>query len=153
MIARNLTFCMEVNFYAKTFEKEKNIRNHLFEVYGIINQVKKEKSDPIDISVYDIEKCFDQLWLEELVNDLYYRGLVNDKLALIYELNKDIKVAVKTPVGLTSRVQIERKSMQGSVWSSLKCSNQMDGISEELMDRKDNIYLYKNTFLKKLEEF
>ena len=75
--------------------KERNIRNYLFIVYGIINQVKKDKSDPIDISVFDVEKCFDNLWLEELVNDLYDRGLVNDKLALLYELNKDIKVAVK----------------------------------------------------------
>ena len=52
--------------------------------------------------MYNIEKCFDQLWLEELVNDLYDRGLVNDKLALLYEINKDIKVAVKTPMGLTN---------------------------------------------------
>ena len=34
--------------------------------------------------------------------------------------------------------------MQVNVWSSLKCSKQMNGISEELMDRKENTYLYKN---------
>ena len=41
--------------------KKRNIRDHLFIVYGVINSVV-----PVDIAVYDIAKCFDSMWLSEV---------------------------------------------------------------------------------------
>ena len=49
----------------------KNIKNHLFIIYGIINSVIQEGNICIDIQIYDIVKAFDRLWLEECMNDLY----------------------------------------------------------------------------------
>ena len=63
----------------------------------------------IDICIYDLEKAFDALWLEDCLNDLYDtlpEHQQDDKLALIYEANVNNLVAVKTPVGLTERVNI-----------------------------------------------
>ena len=48
------------------------------------------------------------MWLEETVNGLYETGLNNDNLNVVYELNKNNKVAVVTPHGLTDRVDINR---------------------------------------------
>ena len=31
--------------------------------------------EALDISIYYAEKCFDSLWLEECVNDIYESGL------------------------------------------------------------------------------
>ena len=51
--------------------KNKNIRNHLFVVYGIINSVHRGESPSVDIQIFDIIHCFDALWLEDVTNNLY----------------------------------------------------------------------------------
>ena len=86
--------------------KGKNIKNHLFIVYGIINSVIEE-GKCVDIRIYDILKAFDALWLEDCMNDLYDSlpsEQQDDKVALIYEVNRTNLLAVNTSVGLTDRV-------------------------------------------------
>ena len=39
----------------------RNIRDHLFVLNSITNEVKSSKSDDIDIISIDIQKCFDEL--------------------------------------------------------------------------------------------
>ena len=51
------------------------------------------------ITFYDIEKCFDSLWLEDCVNSLWENGIKNDLLSLIYFLNIKAQIVVKTPFG------------------------------------------------------
>ena len=41
--------------------KKRNIKNHLFIVYGIINSVLKGESESVDIQIYDLVKAFDVL--------------------------------------------------------------------------------------------
>ena len=70
--------------------KGKNIRNHLFIVYGVINYVMHELKSCLDIQIYDLVKAFDSLWLEDCMNDIYDSlptKKQDDKLALIYESN------------------------------------------------------------------
>ena len=57
--------------------KRKNIRNHLFIVNGIINEAIKLKKN-VDIEILDYKQCFDSMWLEETVNDLFEAGLKNE---------------------------------------------------------------------------
>ena len=42
------------------------------------------------------------------MNDLFEAGLTDDHLALLYEANKVVNVAVMTPAGLTVRERIEK---------------------------------------------
>ena len=86
--------------------KRKNIRNHLFIVNGIINESIRNGED-VDLEILDYKQCFDSMWLDETVNDLYETGLKNDNLNLIYKLNQNNKVAVVYPYGLTDRVDID----------------------------------------------
>ena len=51
--------------------KNRNIRNLLFIIYGVINSVIQGEDKPVDILVYDLEQAFDSLWLEDCLNDLY----------------------------------------------------------------------------------
>ena len=56
--------------------KGKNIRNHIFVVNGIVhNAMHNKKSKPINITVLDYTQCFDSMWLEEAMNDLFNAGL------------------------------------------------------------------------------
>ena len=66
--------------------KGRNIRNHLFIVYGIINSVMNNESPPIDIQLYDLKQCFDAMWLKESMNDLcdtIPQNKWDNKLALV----------------------------------------------------------------------
>ena len=64
--------------------------------------------------------------MDECINDLYDAGIVDDKLALIYEANKVNNVAVKTPFGLSKRETVEKIVLQGEVFGPLQCSIQVD---------------------------
>ena len=123
----------------------KNIKNHLFILYGIINSVLVE-GHCVVIQVYDMIKCFDRLWLEDCMNDLYDSlpaSECDDKLALIYQGNKVNKVAVNTAVGLTRRVDIEKIVTQGGIFGPLQCSNVVDTIGNKCYNRGEHLYSYK----------
>ena len=123
--------------------KDRNIRNHLFMVYGAINSVLNGKDQCMDIQIYDVEKCFDALWLEDCMSDLYDtlpEQSRDDRLALVYQVNRENYVAVNTSVGQTDRVNIQNIVMQGGKWGPLKCSNSMD---KSFVDSGQNLYKYK----------
>ena len=87
--------------------KKKNIRNHIFVINAIIHDVLSSKDNKaIDIQIMDYKQCFDAMWLRETMNDLYNSGVQDDQLALLFEANKEVSVAIKTPNGLTDRLQL-----------------------------------------------
>ena len=51
---------------------------------AISNSILKGKEDDVDIQIFDIEKCFDALWDQECINDIYEAGVNNDKLPLLF---------------------------------------------------------------------
>ena len=109
--------------------KRRSIRNYLFIVYGVINSVLREEKSCIDICVYDLMKAFDALWLEDCLNDMFDTLPENqhdDKLALVYESNRNNMVAVKTALGLTDRVHMEKIATQGGTFGTIECSNSID---------------------------
>ena len=124
--------------------KGKNIRNHIWMVNGVICDVLSRKTkNPIDIQIFDYRQCFDSLWLEECLNDFYDGGLQNNKLALLYSVNRNVKVAVKTPVGKTERGTINNVITQGDVFGPLLCSKQVDSFGKECLDQNKYTYMYK----------
>ena len=128
--------------------KGRNVKNHLFIIYGIINSVIKGNEACIDIQIYDLEKAFDALWLEDCMNDAFDSLSVDkrdDKLALLYESNRRNLVAVNTAVGLTERIDMPNIVQQGGTWGPCLCSNSVDTLGKKIRDRGDPSYLYKNT--------
>ena len=77
------------------------------------------------------------------MNDMYEAGIDKDNLALIYEANRNINVAVNTPNGLTSRDNIERIVLQGDVFGPLECSVQVDTFGKECVEEEKHLYMYK----------
>ena len=66
----------------------RNIRDHFFVIYCVINDVKNGDAEGIDIQGYDIHKCFDEMNYEETHNDLWDVGVKNDTFALIAKLDE-----------------------------------------------------------------
>ena len=123
-IDRNLT---DSNVGAR---KHRNIRDNIFVMNAIRNSISKENGQALDFQIYDIEKCFDKLWLHEVINCLYEAGLRNDKLPLLFYENLNAQVAVKANERLSTRVNIKEIIMQGSVWGSICCVVLMENLGK-----------------------
>ena len=51
-------------------QKGRNIRDSIFVINAVLNNVAKRSLKDIDIGIYDAEKCFDKLWAQECFNDV-----------------------------------------------------------------------------------
>ena len=123
--------------------KGRNIRNNMFVLNAINNSVINGSEKPIDVGLFDVEKCFDALWMEECINDAYDAGLDNDKLVLLFLENQHAKIAVKTPHGKSERISIRNIIMQGTVWGSLLCTATMDKLGQQVYNSSELLYKYK----------
>ena len=97
----------------------------------------------MDIQIYDYKQCFDSLWLEECLNDMYSGGLQDDKLNLLYTANNLVNIAVRTPVGKTDSGDIENVVIQGDTFGPMLCSKQVDMFGKECLEEQKYNYLYK----------
>ena len=92
--------------------KNRNIRDHLFVINAILNDVKNNKDMKIDIQIVDIRKCFDKMSYKETANDLYNAGVRNDHFVLMAKSNQKCQVTVRTPWGSgTDRVELNEIEM------------------------------------------
>ena len=124
--------------------KNKGCRNHIFVINGVIHDVMSSvQKKPIVIQIFDFSQMFDAIKLEEAICDMYNVGVQNDNLKLLYEANKTIHTAVKTPFGKTDRKVIKSSVLQGDTFGPSFASVQVDNICKEAVD-KDMTYHYKN---------
>ena len=123
--------------------KNKNIRNHLFILNGIINDVLNSKNKSVDIIIVDYKQCFHSMWLDECANDLFNAGMKDDHLNLLYKANSKNQVAVKTPFGKTERKSVEKIVLQGEVFGPLECSVSVDSFGKECLEINKHLYVYK----------
>ena len=124
--------------------KGKNIRNHVWVLNSIICDTLSSKAKKsIDLQIYDYKQCFDSLWLEECLNDMYSGGLKDDKLNLLYSANQLVNIAIRTPVGKTEVGSIEKVVIQGDVFGPMLCSKQVDSFGKECLEEQKHTYLYK----------
>ena len=123
----------------------RNIRDNIYVLSAIINSVTSGNAKACDVSVHDVENCFDALWAQECINTLYGYGLDNDKLVLLYEETKDAHISIKTAMGMTERVNITNLIMQGIVFGSLICTAVMDKLAKIFYKDTKLLYKYKGT--------
>ena len=69
----------------------------------------------VHITTYDFEQAFDSLWLEDCILSLRKLGVSDDILQLIFNLNKQAVIRVKTPYGLTPTAVVNDTVQQGRV--------------------------------------
>lgn len=128
--------------------KKRNVKDHLLILHGVINSVINGNEECIDLQIYEIEKAFDALWLEDCLNDIIDNlpdEKQDDKIALLHKINEKNLVSIKTPHGLTERINIPNIVQQGGTWGPLLCSKSIDTIGKKCKLRSENYYLYKNT--------
>ena len=124
--------------------RKRNIRDNLLVLYATINEAVRNKKN-IDIHFYDLDKCFDAMWNEETMNDLYDSGVQNDTFALVSLMNEKCQVKVKTPVGDTERFELDKIEMQGTVLAPLKCAAQIDTLGKYCYTFNTGLYVYRDS--------
>ena len=77
----------------------------------------------------DAEKCFDKLWLEDGINELWRLGTNVRDCIMIKRMNQVARIVVKTPLGPTREFLVERIVKQGTVYGPQICIGSMDKIN------------------------
>ena len=123
--------------------KYRNIRDNIFVLNAVLNATRRQSKEALDIQVYDIQTCFDSLWLHEVINCLYEAGFQNDKLPLLFLENSNAQVAIKIANGMSARKNIRNIIMQGSVWGSLCCVVLMEKLGKLVYSKPELLHFYK----------
>ena len=123
--------------------KGRGIRDHVFVVNGIIHEHCKSRTKPISMQVLDYKSCFDSMWAEEVINDLFEAGVTDDKLALIQKINETNHIRVKTSAGLSSVKTVNNIVCQGDPWGSIECGVTVDGFGKDSLRPYLEPYHYK----------
>ena len=71
------------------------------------------------IQFYDICKCFDKLYLRDVTKDLGNNGITGKLYRIIYLLNCNTKIRVRTAFGKTNTIEAGETVRQGSVLGRL----------------------------------
>ena len=77
----------------------------------------------------DAVKCFDKLWLRDCLLELYKAGVPPQDIEMLYSMNKEASVTVRTPVGESKPFTCEEIVKQGTVWGPELCCISTDGIN------------------------
>ena len=86
------------------------------------------------ITFADVEKCFDNLWLDDSVKDIWQNGTNIRDAVMIKKLNEHAIASVKTPAGETKEIILENTVKQGGVYGPQLCCSSLDKINK--MGRK-----------------
>ena len=81
--------------------------------------------------LYDFKTCFDSLWLEDTIIDLYFNGIKTDELNLLYMLNQNVDMQIKTPYGITDEFKVKNIVKQGTVNGPILCCTSAGQFSEK----------------------
>ena len=80
--------------------RNRSIRVNLFVINAVINDAMLYLHIDIDIQFFYLSQCFDSMWYQETMNDMWESmDIKDDKFALISEMNAEVDIFVKTPVG------------------------------------------------------
>ena len=77
----------------------------------------------------DAEKCFDKLWLEDGINELWRVGTNIRDSVMIKRMNEMARIVVQTPLGPTRVLEVKRIVKQGTVYGPQICISSMDKVN------------------------
>ena len=109
-------------------------QENLFVVKSVIGVFEKWKK-AISIQFFDITKFFDKESLRDGLRELYKSNMKGKLYRLLYLLNKDTRICVRTPVGDTEKVETREGLAQGSSEGAIaSASNLGHGVEDFFLD-------------------
>jgi hypothetical protein len=115
MLKNRIKSCMEkVNLCQGGGRPDRGPPDNIFIVNAVVDHYRY-LGKTLYITAYDFEQAFDSLWLQDCILSLHDLGVPAYILELIYNLNRQAIITVKTPYGLTSAAVVEDLVQQGRV--------------------------------------
>ena len=109
--------------------KGRSIQDNLFTLNHFIDKYKKNGKN-LYILFADIEKCFDNLWLKDCIIELIRCGVPIQEATYIYQMNKNVRAKIRSPVGITEEIVLDEVVRQGTVGGNKLCGVSTDRINK-----------------------
>ena len=77
----------------------------------------------------DIEKCFDKIWLDDGLKELWKRGMNVCDVISLKRINERAKATIETPLGRTREITLKNTVKQGTVNGPPICGASVDTIN------------------------
>jgi hypothetical protein len=119
-----------VNLFQGGSRKNRSPADNLFLIYGIRDHAAYLNSS-VNYTFYDYKTCFDKVWLEDSMITLWNLGVRSELFALIYKLNSNSRINIKTPYGLSETINCPTIVKQGTVLGPDLCSASTAEASDE----------------------
>ena len=98
----------------------------------------------------DAVKYFDKLWLKDCLLKMYILGYDPNTLKILYEMNKETNIIIRTPVGNTDKIQVKEMVKQGTILGPIMCCTErssVNSIGEEVKYSYDKINIGMPVFM------
>ena len=82
------------------------------------------------ITYTDIEKCFDNIWLDDSIVDIWMNGMHIRDAMMIRKMNERARATVVTPFGETEEFELKSTVKQGGVSSVALCCSSLDKVNK-----------------------
>ena len=110
---------------------------HLFVVKSALALIEG-KNEATLFSTWDLKKFFDSESLIDVMSELYKSDIKGKLYRLIFKLNENIKITVKTPVGNTEYEDTGNGLGQGTVDGAILSAVSIDkGVSEQFSEEEE----------------
>ena len=67
----------------------------------------------------DAVKCFDKLWLNDCLLEMYNLGYDPNTLKILYEMNKETDIIIRASVGNTENIQVKEVVKQDAIFGPI----------------------------------
>ena len=114
-------------------------QEHLFVLKSMISlHIHYGKS--IILSMWDVSKFFDREALKDCMNELYKSNVQGKLYRLLFEMNKNTKISVQTPVGLTEECDTGEGVGQGTLEGAIISAVNLDsGVNDFFHDSEHEV--------------
>ena len=112
--------------------KEKSCLINIFASSAIINDVVKDpRREAINVQTVDYTQIFDSLKLRKCLISLINGGVANEEAIMIYNLNKEISMAVKNNDEVSKITKVVDVILQGDTMAPLLASLDLDTLVKD----------------------
>ena len=106
-------------------------RHMIDNVFTILSII--ERNNYLNKTTYltfaDVRKCFDRLWLDDGIKDLWMCGVNVRDAMMVRRMNENATITVDSPVGLTEEFMVKNIVKQGTVYAVDICAAGMAHIN------------------------
>ena len=129
-------------------KKGHRAQEHIFVLKSVM-ALYEEIGEGNILNLFDISKFFDKEEISDVLGEAHKAGLTDKYYRLIYELNKDTIIKVRTAVGESAEEEIDPGLGQGGAESGILSACSLDGGVKDYFKDSEDVH-YGETALKPL---